>query len=265
MPTLSNEAEELHALFTKLQSFSNRGGVSDTLASFFQIEGNTPEYYVLLSAILARLNRLRSIAEGSALIVRHKNVVFQGIDSLSNLFAPPFSQNAWEDRKNAFISSQALSALDLLSSSLSNSIPVNVLSPDELKDYVTKIERAAKDLGELGDPLSALLATTLRTSARMMEKVEIYGSTAVGDRLFEVLSLLNSGEKLANKEARKTYSAAFGVVALALSGFIFFDNSLTAVSNTYTRVLEAAKYLDFVKPPEVRMLPAPDEADGPIR
>lgn len=90
MPTLSNEAEELHALFSKLQRFSSKTSVAEALSIYFEIDGNSPGYYSLLSAILDRLGRLNSVTESSNLIVRHKNLVFQGIDSLSNLFERHF-------------------------------------------------------------------------------------------------------------------------------------------------------------------------------
>lgn len=158
-----------------------------------------------------------------------------------------------------------MSALDLLSSSIGKSIPVNVLSGEELNEYLQKIEKVAKELDELGDPLSTLLATTLRASARMMQKIEVFGSTAVSNRLFEVLALLNSGEKVSDPVARKVYSKAFAATAVVLSSLIFVNDGIDAIGNTYTRVLEAAKYIEFVKPPQVKMLPPPAMDDSPDR
>lgn len=262
MPTLSNEAEELHRMCVTVRSYGNNNQTSIELANLFGVEAESHDYFFFISAIRLRFERFLQVVNQSVSNERHRSTLQGAVRHLRSFTEMKYWQASWRDTRTNVFNETHLTALDMSGGGLATVAPVTVLGDDERLAYVDELRSALGEIEDAADFVAQMVAHSMRTAIKMIELFDIFGSAAIGEKLFQTHALVTQAAETAPAEQKTRYKKAAAVIAIILGGIIYADSAYTAVENFYTRANTAVEQLFLANPPEQKLL-APPQNEAP--
>ena len=265
MPTLSNEAEEIHRMCETFNRIDTGGSAPQVLASIIGTTPDSPEYFSFLSAIRLRFRRFLEVAKSAIANERHQSHLEAAVAQLQSFTDQRFWQSYWHEAKKHAFQEKHLLAIDMAGGGLANVAPVVVLNDEERREHIHNLNLALNEVEGAADYAAEMVAQAIRTSIKMLELFDLYGSAAIGEKLFETHAIAKQAATIAPKEQKPTYARAAAIVGVVLAGVTYADGAFSAVENFYTRAKVAVEMLLLANPPAQKLLPAPPadiEADN---
>ncbi|MGF6256435.1 hypothetical protein [Ensifer sp. LBL] len=265
MPTLSNEAEEIHRMCETFNQIHTGGSTSSVLAGLIGVDPESPEYFSFISAIRLRFRRFLEVAQNAIANERHRGHLEAAVAQLQSFTDQRFWQSHWHEAKKHAFQDKHLLTIDMAGGSLANVAPVVVLSDEERREHIQNLNLALSAVEGSADYAAQLVAQAIRTSIKMIELFDVYGSAAIGEKLFETHAIIKQAATIAPKERKSSYGRAAAIVGVVLAGVIAADDAFSAVENFYTRAKTAVEMLMLASPPAQKLLPSPTadkEADN---
>lgn len=269
MPTISNEAEELHRMCVRFRDHESRLQTNGALAALFGVKEESADYYFFISAIRLRFERFIHVVDEVVSNDRHRSNLHAAAGHLVSFTESRYWQSGWRDTRTNVFTETHLMALDMAGGGLASVAPVLVPSDDERRAHIDDLHRALAGVEDSNDFLAQMVSQSLRTVIRMVELFDIFGSAAIGEKLFETHALIKQAAEASPKGSKNVYVKAVMIVGIVLGGLTYTDGAMSAIENFYGRANSIAQLL-LANPPALKLLPPPaeeataDEHEGSI-
>ncbi|NZD62916.1 hypothetical protein HX900_17570 [Rhizobium sp. WYCCWR 11290] len=261
MPTISNEAEELHRMCVRFRDHESRLQTNAALAQLFGVKEESAGYHFFVSAIRLRFERFIQVVNEVVPNDRHRSNLNAAAQHLGSFVESRYWQAGWRDTRTNVFTETHLMALDMAGGGLASHAPVALPSEDELRTHVDDLHRALAGVEGSDDFVAQMVSQSIRTVIRMVELFDIFGSAAVGEKLFETHALIKQAADIAPKSRANAYVKAATIVGIVMAGLTSADAGFSAIENFYSRANSIGQLL-LANPPALKLLPAPAD-QGP--
>lgn len=260
MPSLSNEAEEIHRMLSHLSSLSAAPGAStaQSLASYFGVESEGPEYLSFIAAIQLRFKRFCDVLSTTISNERHRGNVLAAIRRVRDFSSYRHWQAGWNETKRATLVQTDLDLIEGTGFGLGNIAPVIYLDSSERRTYIDELQRKLEEIDLSDDYLTDMIRMSLGAAIKMLDRFELFGSSIIGEKLIEAMALVkHAAEEPAKNSGKSKFVALAATISTVLSLIVLADDVPSAIGNHYTRFQRKTIFLP--EPPVQKLLPPPEE------
>lgn len=260
MPSLSNEAEEIHRMLSYLSRIpaGPGGSTSQSLASYFGVEPEGPDYFAFVAAIQLRFQRFSETLGATISNERHRGNVHAAIERVRAFSSYRYWQAGWHDTLRATLVQSDLDLIEGTGFGLGSIAPVVYLDSTERQSFIDELHRRLEEIDLSNDYLTDMIRVSLGTAIKMLDRFELFGSSIIGEKLIEAMALAkHAADEPAKKSTRSKFVALAATIGTVLSLIVLADDVPTAIGNHYTRFQSGTIFLP--QPPAQKLLPSPEE------